>query len=53
MARGLSAEDAQRRIAAQISDEQRARLATIWVENLGNAENLAALARGVETSWLS
>lgn len=51
--RGLAREDAQRRIEAQISDEQRRALATIVVENTGSPEDLAELAVKVATRWLS
>lgn len=50
--RGLSREDAQRRIDAQISDEVRRELASVWVMNAGSAADLEALAEVVATTWL-
>lgn len=51
--RGLSREDAKRRIEAQISDEERRALATILVENTGTSQDLAQLATIIAAQWLS
>ena len=46
--RGMSPDDAERRMAMQASDEQRRAIATFVIENDGN---LAALAVQVDTVW--
>ncbi len=43
--RGLSAEDARARIAAQATDEQRRAAADVWVDNEGTREQTAATVR--------
>lgn len=48
--RGLSAEEVERRLAAQMSNEERRRLATRVIENDGSLE---ALRRQVEAAWRS
>lgn len=53
MTRGLSREDAQRRIEAQISDEERRSLATILVENTGSSQDLGQLATLIATQWIN
>lgn len=50
--RGLSKEDALSRIRSQITDEERIKLATILVENTGNAEDLATLGKEIALTWL-
>lgn len=50
--RGLSPEDAQRRIDAQISDEARRELASVWVMNAGSTADLEALAGALARTWL-
>lgn len=52
VARGLSREDAQHRINAQISDDERRDLASIWVNNTGSAKDLETLAEVVARAWL-
>ncbi len=42
VARGMSAEDATSRIAAQIGDDERRRLCDAWVDNDGDRDDLAA-----------
>jgi dephospho-CoA kinase len=46
--RGMTRDDAERRMAAQASDEQRRAIATHVIENDGDLE---ALARQVDTVW--
>lgn len=46
--RGLDAEDARRRIAAQATDEQRRAVADVWLDNDGDRE---ALQRQVDRLW--
>ena len=53
ISRGLSEEDARSRIRSQISDSERRKLASIWVENLGNQEDLAEVSNQVYSSWLT
>ena len=53
IARGLSEEDARARIRSQISDSERRTLASIWVENHGNQEDLADVSKQVYSSWLT
>ena len=53
IARGLSEEDARARIRSQISDSERKTLASIWVENLGNQEDLADVSKQLYSSWLT
>ena len=53
ISRGLSEEDARSRIRSQISDSKRRKLASIWVENLGNQEDLAEVSNQVYSSWLT
>lgn len=50
--RGLSSADAMRRIDAQISDDKRREIASVWVNNAGTAADLEALAGAVATTWL-
>lgn len=50
--RGLSRQDAQRRIEAQISDEQRRHFASIFVNNTGTSEDLAILGQRIAQEWL-
>ena len=52
VARGLSREDALQRMNAQIDDDKRRELATVWVDNLGSLADLEALAGVVATTWL-
>jgi len=53
ISRGLSEEDARSRIRSQISDIERRKLASIWVENHGNQEDLANVTSQLYTSWLT
>ena len=53
ISRGLSEEDARARIRSQISDSERRKLASIWVENHGNQEDLANVTSQLYTSWLT
>lgn len=53
ISRGLSEEDARSRIRSQISDIERRKLASIWVENHGNQEDLADVSKQVYSSWLT
>lgn len=53
ISRGLSEEDARSRIRSQISDIERRKLASIWVENHGNQEGLADVSKQVYSSWLT
>lgn len=53
ISRGLSEEDARARIRSQISDNERRRLASIWVENLGNQEDLADVSKQLYSCWLT
>ena len=53
ISRGLSEEDARSRIRSQISDIERRKLASIWVENHGNQEDLAGVSKQVYSSWLT
>ena len=53
ISRGLSEEDARARIHSQISDSERRKLASIWVENHGNQEDLANVTSQLYTSWLT
>ena len=53
ISRGLSEEDARARIRSQISDSERRTLASIWVENHGNQEDLADVSKQVYSSWLT
>ncbi len=46
--RGITREDAERRIALQASDEERRKVATWWVDNGGD---LDALEKQVEAIW--
>ena len=50
VARGMTRDDAERRMATQASDEQRRTIATAVIENDGD---LDALARQVDTVWKS
>lgn len=51
-ARGLSSEDARRRINVQIGDDARRELASVWVDNAGSKADLEALAHSVAKQWL-
>nr|WP_221247477.1 dephospho-CoA kinase [Gordonia humi] len=42
--RGMDADDARRRIAAQASDDQRRAVADVWLDNSGTTDDLAAAA---------
>ena len=53
ISRGLSEEDARSRIRSQISDIERRKLASIWVENHGNQEDLADVSNQLYSSWLT
>ena len=53
ISRGLGEEDARARIRSQISDSERRKLASIWVENHGNQEDLANVTSQLYTSWLT
>ena len=53
ISRGLGEEDARARIRSQISDSERRKLASIWVENHGNQEDLADVSSQFYTSWLT
>ncbi|WP_315579929.1 dephospho-CoA kinase [uncultured Actinomyces sp.] len=53
ISRGLSEVDARARIRSQISDSERRKLATIWVENLGNQEDLAEVSKQLYSCWLT
>ena len=53
ISRGLGEEDARARIRSQISDSVRRKLASIWVENHGNQEDLANVTSQLYTSWLT
>ena len=53
ISRGLSEEDARSRIRSQVSDIERRKLASIWVENHGNQEDLADVSKQVYSSWLT
>ena len=53
ISRGLSEEDARARIRSQISDNERRKLASIWVENHGNQEDLANVTIQLYTAWLT
>lgn len=53
ISRGLSEEDARARIRSQISDNERRKLASIWVENLGSEEDLADVSKRLYSSWLT
>lgn len=53
IARGLNEKDARARIRSQISDSERKTLASIWVENLGNQEDLADVSKQLYSSWLT
>lgn len=53
ISRGLSEEDARSRIRSQISDIERRKLASIWVENHGNQEDLVDVSKQVYSSWLT
>ena len=53
ISRGLSEEDARSRIRSQISDIERRKLASIWVENHGNQEDLADVSIQLYTAWLT
>ena len=53
ISRGLSEEDARARIHSQISDSERRKLASIWVENHGNQEDLADISNQLYSSWLT
>ena len=53
ISRGLSEEDARSRIRSQISDSERRKLASIWVENHGNQEDLADISNQLYSSWLT
>ena len=53
ISRGLSEEDARARIHSQISDSERRKLASIWVENHGNQEDLVDVSNQLYSSWLT
>ena len=53
ISRGLSEEDARARMRTQISDNERRKLASIWVENLGNQEDLADVSKQLYSCWLT
>ena len=53
ISRGLSEEDARARIHSQISDSERRKLASIWVENHGNQEDLVDVSSQLYTSWFT
>lgn len=53
ISRGLSEEDARARIHSQISDSVRRKLASIWVENHGNQEDLVDVSNQLYSSWLT
>ena len=53
ISRGLSEEDARSRIRSQISDSERRKLASIWVENHGNQEDLADVSNQLYSFWLT
>jgi len=53
ISRGLSEEDARARIHSQISDIERRKLASIWVENHGNQEDLVDVSNQLYSSWLT
>ena len=53
ISRGLGEEDARARIRSQISDSERRKLASIWVENHGNQEDLVDVSSQLYTSWLT
>ena len=46
-------EDARARIHSQISDSERRKLASIWVENHGNQEDLVDVSNQLYSSWLT
>lgn len=52
VARGLSPDDAQQRIAAQIDDATRREYASVWVDNTGTQSDLEGLAEVVVKTWL-
>ena len=45
--------DARARIRAQASSEERRAIATIWIDNEGNAADLEEVARLVYERWLT
>ena len=53
ISRGLSEEDARARMRTQILDNERRKLASIWVENLGNQEDLADVSKQLYSCWLT
>lgn len=53
ISRGLCEEDARARMRTQISDNERRKLASIWVENLGNQEDLADVSKQLYSCWLT
>lgn len=53
ISRGLNEEDARARIHSQISDSERRKLASIWVENHGNQEDLVDVSNQLYSSWLT
>lgn len=53
ISRGLSEEDARARIHSQISDSERRKLASIWVENHGNQEDFVDVSNQLYSSWLT
>ncbi len=52
VSRGLSAEDAAARIAAQATAVERAAVADIWIENHGSEQDLRNLVARIYTEWL-
>ncbi|QWW20657.1 dephospho-CoA kinase [Schaalia sp. 19OD2882] len=50
--RGVPAEDARARMAAQADAERRRAVADVWVDNSGTEEDLAALVDAIAKQWL-